>query len=60
MQGAAGSSPSRISTRYDGRRRAALHIHDFLEHGDPMEHPITATEVLKVLPPLPADRSQVA
>ncbi len=50
---------ARIS-RYDGRRRAALHIHDFLEHGDPMEHPITATEVLKVLPPLPADRSAVA
>jgi UDP:flavonoid glycosyltransferase YjiC (YdhE family) len=45
---------ARIS-RYDGRRRAALHIHDFLEHKDPMEHPITATEVLKVLPPLPAE-----
>jgi MGT family glycosyltransferase len=45
---------ARIS-RYDGRRRAALHIHDFLEHRDPMEHPVTATEVLKVLPALPAE-----
>jgi UDP:flavonoid glycosyltransferase YjiC (YdhE family) len=50
---------ARIS-RYDGRRRAALHIHDFLEHRDPMEHPVTATEVLKVLPPLPATESAVA
>jgi MGT family glycosyltransferase len=42
---------ARIS-RMDGRRRAALHIHDFLEHRDPREHPITATEVLQALPPL--------
>jgi MGT family glycosyltransferase len=50
---------ARIS-RYDGRRRAALHIHDFLEHKDPMEHPVTATEVLKVLPSLPAESAAVA
>jgi len=50
---------ARIS-RYDGRRRAALHIHDFLEHRDPMEHPVTATEVLKVLPALPAESAAVA
>jgi UDP:flavonoid glycosyltransferase YjiC (YdhE family) len=42
---------ARIS-RMDGRRRAALHIHDFLEHKDPMEHPLTTTEILQQLPPL--------
>jgi MGT family glycosyltransferase len=50
---------ARIS-RYDGRRRAALHIHDFLDHRDPTELPATATEVLKVMPNLPAERSAVA
>jgi MGT family glycosyltransferase len=39
--------------RMDGRRRAALHIHDFLEHKDPTVHPTTATQVLYTLPPLP-------
>jgi MGT family glycosyltransferase len=41
----------RIS-RFDGRRRAALHIHDFLEHEDPNEHPMTVTETLHQLPVL--------
>jgi len=36
----------------DGRRRAALHIHDFLEHRNPKEHPVTATAILQLLPPL--------
>jgi MGT family glycosyltransferase len=39
--------------RMDGRRRAALHINDFLELGDPLTHPTTATEVLRTLPPVP-------
>jgi MGT family glycosyltransferase len=42
---------ARIS-RMDGRRRAALHIHDFLQTRDPMEHPNTATDILQRLPPL--------
>lgn len=42
---------ARIS-RMDGRRRAALHIHDFLQHKDPKEHPVTATAILQLLPPL--------
>jgi hypothetical protein len=42
---------ARIS-RMDGRRRAALHIHDFLEHRNPKEHPVTATAILQLLPPL--------
>ncbi|HLK41684.1 MAG TPA: glycosyltransferase [Polyangiaceae bacterium] len=42
---------ARIS-RMDGRRRAALHIHDFLLTKDPMEHPNMATEVLQRLPAL--------
>jgi MGT family glycosyltransferase len=42
---------ARIS-RMDGRRRAALHIHDFLQHKDPREHPVTATAILQLLPPL--------
>jgi MGT family glycosyltransferase len=42
---------ARIS-RFDGRRRAALHIHDFLEHEDPSEHPPAPTETLERLPPL--------
>jgi MGT family glycosyltransferase len=42
---------ARIS-RMDGRRRAALHIHDFLQHEDPKEHPVTATAILQLLPPI--------
>jgi MGT family glycosyltransferase len=45
---------ARIS-RMDGRRRAALHIHDFLQHMDPKEHPVTATAILQLLPPLGAE-----
>jgi MGT family glycosyltransferase len=45
---------ARIS-RMDGRRRAALHIHDFLQHKDPKEHPVTATAILQLLPPLSAE-----
>jgi MGT family glycosyltransferase len=45
---------ARIS-RMDGRRRAALHIHDFLQHRDPKEHPVTATAILQLLPPLDAE-----
>jgi MGT family glycosyltransferase len=45
---------ARIS-RMDGRRRAALHIHDFLEHRNPKEHPVTATAILQLLPPLKAE-----
>jgi MGT family glycosyltransferase len=45
---------ARIS-RMDGRRRAALHIHDFLQHKDPKEHPVTATAILQLLPPLGAE-----
>jgi MGT family glycosyltransferase len=45
---------ARIS-RMDGRRRAALHIHDFLQHMDPKEHPVTATAILQLLPPLDAE-----
>jgi MGT family glycosyltransferase len=39
--------------RMDGRRRAALHINDFLEHRDPLTHPNMATEVIRSLPPVP-------
>jgi MGT family glycosyltransferase len=42
---------ARIS-RMDGRRRAALHIHDFLQHKNPKEHPVTATAILQLLPPI--------
>jgi MGT family glycosyltransferase len=42
---------ARIS-RMDGRRRAALHIHDFLHTKDPLEHPNMATDILQRLPPL--------
>jgi MGT family glycosyltransferase len=45
---------ARIS-RMDGRRRAALHIHDFLQHKDPKEHPVTATAILQLLPPIKAE-----
>ena len=45
---------ARIS-RMDGRRRAALHIHDFLQHKDPKEHPVTATAILQLLPPVGAE-----
>jgi MGT family glycosyltransferase len=45
---------ARIS-RMDGRRRAALHIHDILQHKDPKEHPATATAILQLLPPLGAE-----
>jgi MGT family glycosyltransferase len=45
---------ARIS-RMDGRRRAALHIHDFLQHKNPTEHPVTATAILQLLPPLKAE-----
>jgi MGT family glycosyltransferase len=45
---------ARIS-RMDGRRRAALHIHDFLQHMDPKEHPVTATAILQLLPPISAE-----
>jgi MGT family glycosyltransferase len=41
----------------DGRRRAAVHIDDFLAHNDPHRQPSTVTETLQNLPTLP---SQVA
>jgi MGT family glycosyltransferase len=44
---------TRIS-RMDGRRRAALHIDDFLAHNDPREHPKTVTQTLENLRALAA------
>lgn len=34
----------------DGPRCAALHIHDFLEHRNPEEHPGVDTGILRALP----------
>jgi UDP:flavonoid glycosyltransferase YjiC (YdhE family) len=38
----------------DGRRRAALHIDDFIEHHDPTQHPTTTTDTLRALATSPA------
>jgi MGT family glycosyltransferase len=46
-----GQLAARIS-HFDGRRRAALHIHDFLAHNDPNRHPYTATDTLRELSPV--------
>jgi MGT family glycosyltransferase len=37
----------------DGRRRAAVHIDDFLSHRDPHRQPASITETLRSLPRLP-------
>jgi MGT family glycosyltransferase len=50
---------ARIS-QMDGRRRAALHIDDFLEHNDPRQHPRTATDTLRTLATLPAAQIAIA
>jgi MGT family glycosyltransferase len=48
-----GELAGRIS-RMDGRRRSALHIDDFLTHGDPQRQPPMVAEALERLPPLEA------